>query len=234
MRKLFNSVFKVTQNFGVNASYYSQFGLAGHEGIDLIPSTSDWTVLATDDGEIVRDIDNAKSGAYGINCTIWHPQLKKATQFCHLEINNVTIGQKVKRGEKLGKMGATGNTSGAHVHLNLFNVDVNGVRQNTNNGYFGGIDPLPFLQENISTTPIPTPPMDDSQPRKQIITDVYRALCGVEPSPDELKFRLDSKINTYDLIRDICNGDERFKKIWVKPLPLSNDDLVAIIKSRLK
>ena len=52
---------------------------------------------------------------------------------------------------------------------------------------------------------------------KQIIIDVYRALCGMEPSEDEIQFRLKSLINTYDLIRDICAGDDRFIKTWVEP-----------------
>jgi uncharacterized coiled-coil protein SlyX len=144
---LFNSKYRVTQEFSKNPDYYDDFGLKGHEGIDLVPTTSDWTVKSLEDGVVVKDEDNAKSGAYGINVTVWHPKIKKATQYCHLSRNFVTIGQQVKKGQAIGDMGDTGNTRGAHVHLNLFEVDDNGIRLNRNNGYFGGIDPKPFLEQ---------------------------------------------------------------------------------------
>lgn len=153
MRQLFRSKIKVTQEFGVNADYYKQFGLKAHEGLDVIPTGTVWDVLCLADGVVVKDEDNALSGAYGRNVTVWHPKLNKATQYCHLKENYVVNGQVVSEGDKLGLMGATGNTSGAHVHLNLFETDENGVRLNRTNGYLGGINPLPFLEEE-TTLPI--------------------------------------------------------------------------------
>lgn len=147
MRQIFRSKFKVTQEFGVNPEYYKKFGLTAHEGIDIIPTGSDWTVYALEDGVVVKDEDNAKSGAYGKYVTIWHPSIKKATQYCHLASNIVDNGMQVKKDQAIGIMGATGNTNGAHLHLNLFNVDENGVRLNKDNGYLGGTNPLPFLEE---------------------------------------------------------------------------------------
>lgn len=143
----FKTNYKVTQLFGVNKDDYKQFGIEGHEGIDLIPEGSDWSVLCLADGQVVTDIDMAaKGGAYGVTVTVWHPQLKKATQYCHLRSNVVNVGQQIKKGEKLGVMGNTGNTSGAHLHLNLFDVDTNGIRLNKGNGFLGGTDPFPFLK----------------------------------------------------------------------------------------
>lgn len=170
MKKIFNSDFKVTQIYGgdhtltINkkeykaSDYYGKFGLKGHEGIDLIPSDNDWTVKAAADGVVVRDDDFAgdpKADVYGIYVTIWHPQLKKATQYCHLESNQVFVNQQIKAGEPIGKMGKTGNTSGAHLHLNLFEVDDKGYRLNKDNGFMGGVDPLPFLNEGADK-PTPT------------------------------------------------------------------------------
>jgi|GEM_PF-1274214 len=153
MRKLFKSAHRITQGFGLRPEYYGQFGLKGHEGVDIIPTGSDWTVLALEDGVTVKDEDNRSSGAYGINVTLWHKGIKKATQYCHLENNSVALGQEVKKGDSIGKMGATGNTQGAHVHLNLFAVDEQGLRLNRNNGFFGGIDPETFLNEDTSIDP---------------------------------------------------------------------------------
>jgi hypothetical protein len=151
---IFNGGYKVTQNFGERPDYYKQFKLKGHEGLDVIPKTSDWSVLCLADGVVVKDQDDPRSGAYGDFVTIWHPQLNKATQYCHFEVNNVNINDKIKAGQKLGKMGSTGNSSGPHCHINLFITDSNGDRLNRDNGYQGGVDPLPFiksLEEGIST-----------------------------------------------------------------------------------
>jgi hypothetical protein len=156
MRSLFRSKHKVTQEYGVNKDYYSKFGLQGHEGLDLIPTGTDWTVYALADGVVVKDEDNARSGAYGVNCTIWHPSLNRATQYCHMEFNLVENGMQVKQGQAIGKMGSTGNSTGAHVHLNLFVTDESGVRQNKDNGFLGGTNPLPFLEENVPTGEVNT------------------------------------------------------------------------------
>lgn len=169
MRQLFPSKFRVTQEFGVNADYYKKFGLKGHEGLDLVPTGSVWDVFALDDGVVVKDDDIAgepKADVYGIFATIWHPALRKATQYCHLKVNFVSNGQQVKRGDKIGVMGSSGNTQGIHVHLNLFNTDVNGVRLNKDNGFLGGIDPLPFLNE--ATVPPETTALDEC---KRQLTD---------------------------------------------------------------
>lgn len=163
MRSIFNSPYVVTQAFGVNYDYYKQFGLPGHEGIDLIPQDlNDWTVISPEgDGQVVRDIDDPKQGgAYGNTVTIWYPKLKIALQFCHLRSNNLKVGDKVAKHQAIGVMGNTGNTNGAHVHLNLFEVDDNGVRLNKGNGYLGGINPLPFLQAGESNQMIPVPAKD--------------------------------------------------------------------------
>jgi hypothetical protein len=66
-------------------------------------------------------------------------------------------------------------------------------------------------------TPTPAVPVPtNSQPMEQVIKDVYRALCGVEPTKDEINYRFKQNINTYDLIKEICSGDQRFKDLWVK------------------
>lgn len=146
MRNPFRSQYKITQEFANNPAYYGQFGLKGHEGIDLIPSGSVWDVLCLADGVVVTDSDNPVSGAYGVFVTVWHPKLKKATQYCHFKENYVKNGDVVTAGQKLGLMGKTGNTQGAHLHLNLYETDDNGIRLNKDNGYNGGINPKPFLE----------------------------------------------------------------------------------------
>lgn len=148
MKSPFKSNFRITQKFNENPDYYKKFNLAGHEGLDIVPEGTEWAVTALEDGVVVTDIDNPKSGAYGVYVTIWHTGLNKATQYCHLANNNVVTGQNVKKGQAIGVMGSTGNSTGSHLHLNLYETDENGVRRNRDNGYNGGIDPLRFLLDD--------------------------------------------------------------------------------------
>lgn len=185
MRSLFRSKHKITQAFGVNPEYYKQFGLKGHEGLDLIPTGSVWDVLCLEDGVVVRDIDDATLGKnYGKNVTVWHPSVRRASQYCHLNSNAVQMGERLTKGQVLGVMGKTGNTTGAHVHLNLFDVDENGVRLNKDNGYFGGIDPLPFIEEPDPVGSQDTVPVPKSQfaklERVEKIYNKIRAKLDVE------------------------------------------------------
>lgn len=156
-RSPFKSGYVVTQAFGVNYEFYGQFGLKGHEGIDLVPifvaNPSEWMVHALSDGIVVQEADSLDNPAraYGIWVTIWHPSLNLATRYCHMEYNTTIEGQRVDKGDVIGKMGNTGTISNgyhmlAHLHLNLYQTDSNGYRLNRDNGFLGGIDPLPFLE----------------------------------------------------------------------------------------
>lgn len=151
MRNPFRSKFRITQEYSKNPSYYKRFGLKGHEGLDLVPTGKVLDVMALEEGIVVRDEDNPKSGAYGNFLTLWHPTIKKATQYAHLKENILKVGDRVQKGQKIGTMGNSGNTTGPHLHLNLFEVDDKGIRLNRNNGYYGGIDPLPWLEEGESS-----------------------------------------------------------------------------------
>lgn len=143
---IFKNGYKITQKYGNNPSYYKQFGLAGHEGLDLIPTDSNWTIYAPEGGVIVRDIDDPRlGGAYGNLVVVLNKQNNRAWWFAHNAENYVQIGQEIKKGQILAKMGSTGNVTGAHVHLGIRLADENGNAINTNNGYQGFIDPLPIL-----------------------------------------------------------------------------------------
>ena len=144
--KPFKRGYKITQLFGESPTYYSQWGFKAHEGIDLIPTDSDWNIHSMEDGVVLRDIDTPRDN-YGIYCVIWNKDKKRAWWYCHLENNNLNTGQFVKAGDVIGKMGSTGKVTGAHLHLGLRLSDSSGNAINTDNGFKGFIDPLPLLEE---------------------------------------------------------------------------------------
>lgn len=173
MRTPFTSPYRITQRFGERPEYYKQFNLKGHEGLDLVPTGSNWDILALEDGIVVKDEDSPRSGAYGVYLTVWHPSFKRATQYCHLKENYVKLGDQVTKGQKIGTMGSTGNSTGAHLHLNLYETDDKGIRQNRTNGYNGGTDPLPFLQQ-VPQTVITQKIVDDLRTERDNNWNLYQ------------------------------------------------------------
>lgn len=169
---LFDSGLRVTQKFGVNEDYYKKWGLKGHEGLDVTPLNSLKNIKKERrfkslpyEGKVVKDIDMAsKGGNYGNTFTIWYPHINEAWQYCHNSENEVFIGQALGPSTYIGYMGGTGNTNGDHVHINRFKVDDNGYRLNRDNGYLGGIDPLPLLLELQKGVP-----MTDKDPLQECL-----------------------------------------------------------------
>lgn len=113
---------------------YAKFNLSGHDGVDFeMPIGT--PVLSTDDGEVVLA---EKDSDYGTTIVIEHSWGK--SYYGHLSRMLVKVGDRVEKGEEIAKSGNTGLSIGPHLHLGIKpeNADLN-------NGYFGKINPLPFL-----------------------------------------------------------------------------------------
>lgn len=76
----------------------------------------DKNVCAIADG-VVESV-NAHGTAYGKHVCIKHSD-GMVSLYAHLSSVAVKVGQSIKIGQKVGVMGATGNASGAHLHLEL-------------------------------------------------------------------------------------------------------------------
>lgn len=138
--------FYLTQGYGVNPGTYSQYGLLWHEGVDMGDKADPKPkVRAAHDGIVIQDFDTPK-GNYGEYVVIWDDKQLCATWYCHLEENFVSQGQRVKAGDTIGIMGATGNVTGKHLHFNFVLTDASGTRlHNTKAKNFGFLDPqVPF------------------------------------------------------------------------------------------
>ena len=188
MRQIFRSKFKVTQEFGVNPDFYKKWGLKAHEGLDCVPTGSQEDIISLLNGVVVKDEDNSRTSNYGIYVTIWTPEEGVAFQYCHMRVNLVSNGDMIIQGQTIGFLGSTGLSTAKHLHLNRFITDANGLRLNKNNGYLGGIDPLPFLLENIE--PIDTTALDEC---KSQLTDEIKKKNENYNWGKELEFELEGK-----------------------------------------
>ncbi|TCJ01796.1 M23 family metallopeptidase [Cytobacillus praedii] len=93
-----------------------------HKGID-IARPSNRTIKAADNGVIVSA---GYDGSFGNKIVIDHNNGYK-TIYAHLSSIDVNVGQTVSKGSKIGVMGSTGNSTGVHLH---FEVYKNGELQN--------------------------------------------------------------------------------------------------------
>lgn len=86
-----------------------------HKGID-IARPSDRTIKAADNGKVVFA---GWSSGYGNKVEIDH-QNGYRTVYAHLSSISVDVGQTVEQGSKIGVMGSTGNSTGVHLHFEIY------------------------------------------------------------------------------------------------------------------
>lgn len=161
----FQSGYQVTQNFGENPQIYARLGLKGHNGIDLIPANNSFgaVVYCPISGTVIKK--SYDPNGYGNWCMVWNKEMKICVRFAHFaRPTGFNIGDEVQTNQDIGIMGSTGFSTGEHVHFEVIPVNDLGVKTNPNNGYFGAIDPLPYIREwnnkqsstNQTTTQMPT------------------------------------------------------------------------------
>lgn len=89
-----------------------------HEGVDicLTSGTSGAPVYAIDDGTVTKA---SWYGGYG-NCIMISFGNGYVSLYGHLSGYNVSHGQRVKKGQVVGYIGNTGNSTGDHLHYTLY------------------------------------------------------------------------------------------------------------------
>nr|WP_255437483.1 M23 family metallopeptidase [Thalassobacillus sp. CUG 92003] len=86
-----------------------------HKGID-IAGVSDRTIKAADNG-VVKSVESG--GGYGNKIVINHNNGYK-TVYAHLASTDVSTGETVSRGSSIGTMGSTGDSTGIHLHFEVY------------------------------------------------------------------------------------------------------------------
>lgn len=114
-----------SQQFGVPQSWNGKY----HAGDD-IPVHDGTPVYAADDGVVIKSVDLEES--YGHHIIIRDDNSHTHTVYGHLTTRLVQKGDRVKRGQKIGISGHTGNVrpkgpDGAHLHFEVRDMDNWGV-----------------------------------------------------------------------------------------------------------
>ncbi|MFE9453138.1 M23 family metallopeptidase [Streptomyces sp. NPDC006739] len=119
--------YTITGTFGQAGSMWSS---GYHTGLDFAAPTGT-LIKAIHSGTIT---EAGWAGAYGYRTIL---TLDDGTElwFCHQSSINVKVGQKVATGTVIGRIGATGNVTGPHLHLEVHP-----------DGQPTGIDPMPWLR----------------------------------------------------------------------------------------
>ncbi len=149
---------RITQLFGENKLDYSQFGMIGHNGIDISCESRE-TVLAICNGRITWA--DKKDSGYGINVVMETDKIFEEDGntyvyeiiYAHLKEIKVEIGQWIKEGQVIALADNTGWSTGTHLHLGIRPwkyITANSRSAEMKNGYLGYIDPYPFFREIIT------------------------------------------------------------------------------------
>ena len=109
------SAVKETQ--GLHGKYRTAVDLASLGGVDV-------PVRASASGVVIIARDSGWNGGYGNYIVIQHSNGLQ-TLYAHLSEISVAQGQSVGQGDEIGKMGDTGNSTGTHLHFELWG-SVNG------------------------------------------------------------------------------------------------------------
>lgn len=120
------------------------YGNKGHSGVDLVKYKGQIdNIIAHSDGTIIfcqtgmtNNNQVGNNASYG-NCVKIRHNNGMCTLYAHLAGVKVRMNQKVSKGQIIGLMGNTGNSTAAHLHFEVF--DSNGRR----------INPEPYLNADL-------------------------------------------------------------------------------------
>ena len=116
-----SSVMNTPSRGGITSPFGMRWGKM-HNGVDIGASMGD-PIYAAMDGKVFC---TEWEDGYGNVIKIDHGEGVQTT-YAHCSSIGVSLGQYVKRGDKVGEVGSTGNSTGPHVH---FEVRVDNVPQN--------------------------------------------------------------------------------------------------------
>ena len=179
----------------------------GHRGLDLVgPNYTLDDIVSYANGTVNMAVNGYGNGAgegvnwaYGNFVKIINDD-GTVCLYAHMQYTSVKVGQRVSKGQVIGRMGNSGNSFGAHLHWEYW----------SRNDYYSNIDPSPYLQPK---EPIVLPkPVERDKNKRQFQVD-YNDNLRVRTEPN-LKCEVVGILNAgiYDFSEEKENDGFR----WVK------------------
>ena len=124
----------------------------GHRGLDLVgPNYTLDDIVSYANGTVNMAVNGYGNGAgegvnwaYGNFVKIINDD-GTVCLYAHMEYTSVKVGQRVSKGQVIGRMGNSGNSFGGHLHWELWSC----------NDYYKNIDPSPYLSPKEIVLPSP-------------------------------------------------------------------------------
>ena len=124
---------EITQGFG---------GSSNHRGLDLVGKDYTLDDIVSYANGTVNMVTNGYGNGAGEGVNWAYGNFVKIINddgtvclYAHMEYTSVKVGQRVSKGQVIGRMGNSGNSFGGHLHWELWSC----------NDYYKNIDPSPYL-----------------------------------------------------------------------------------------
>ena len=134
---------EITQGFG---------GSDNHRGLDLVGANYTLDDIVSYANGTVSMVTNGYGNGHGEGVNWAYGNFVKILNddgtvclYAHMEYTSVAVGQRVSKGQVIGRMGNSGNSFGAHLHWELWSC----------NDYYKNIDPSPYLSPKEIKLPSP-------------------------------------------------------------------------------
>lgn len=103
---------------------------SNHRAVDIPAAMGDGVYAAADGTVVYSGTDYDWS--YGNYIRIYHESLSMQTAYAHMNSRKVNAGDKVVKGQEIGETGSTGNSSGPHLHFEIYDPAGSGIYDNAN------------------------------------------------------------------------------------------------------
>ena len=150
----------------------------GHRGLDLVGPNYTLDDIVSYANGTVNMVTNGYGNGAGEGVNWAYGNFVKIINddgtvclYAHMEYTSVKVGQRVSKGQVIGRMGNSGNSFGGHLHWEYW----------SRNDYYSNIDPSPYLQPK---EPIVFPkPVERNKDKRQFQVDYNDNLrVRTEPS----------------------------------------------------
>ena len=115
----------------------------GHRGLDLVGANYTLDDIVSYANGTVNMVTNGYGNGQGEGVNWAYGNFVKIINddgtvclYAHMQYTSVKVGQRVSKGQVIGRMGNSGNSFGAHLHWEYW----------SRNDYYSNIDPSPYLQ----------------------------------------------------------------------------------------